>query len=197
MMWLLIASAIFGMTVGVVMDLHRLIRVCFGVKYSGKSLQKLYEKPLPILRRPMRMGKKTRFKSVLLQVLIFFQDVILLVFAAVGITVLNYWLNQGRFRFYTVAAVVIGFLAYYFTIGKLVMLLSEGIVFFLRATLTILFILMSRPIVIFVEFFGKIAKKMSKNIQNALAKKRKRVYNKHNRKRMLQQASQGFLQNDV
>lgn len=197
LLWLLLASAVFGMAVGAVMDVNRLIRVCFGVRYSEKTFEKLYAKPLPIIRRPLKPQKQTRPKQVLLPILMFAQDIFLFVFAAVGTVILNYYFNQGRFRLYTVAAVAVGFVIYYFTIGRLVMLLSEGIVFLIRSVWTIFFVLISRPICVFVEFFRKNAKKMNENLQNAIAKKRKRVYNKRKQMRMMQEAEKGFLHEHV
>ena len=193
MLWLLLCSGFFGMAVGVLMDFHRLIRVFFGVRYSKKTFDRLYAKPLPFLHRPLRVGRSNKIKQVFLNVLIFIQDILLLVFSAIGVVLLNYYFNQGRFRIYTVLAVLLGFLLYYFTIGKLVMLCSEGVVFIFRAVVTVIFVIISRPIVFFVDFFRKIAKKMSKNIQNALAKKRKRVYNKYKEKIVMQEAEHGFL----
>lgn len=197
LLWLLLASAAFGMAMGVVLDVHRLIRVCFGVRYSEKTFEKLYAKPLPIIRRPLRQPRQSRVGQAILPILTFAQDVAWFVIAAVGTVVLNYWLNQGRFRPYTVLAVAVGFVAYYFTVGKLVMLLSEGIIFLIRAIGTVFFVLISRPIGILVEFFGKIAKKINKKVKNTIAKKRMRVYNKYKKNKILRQAEQGFLHKNV
>lgn len=175
------------------MDVHRLIRVCFGVRYSNKTFEGLYAKPLPFLHRPLRTPNSTKVKNFFLNVLIFIQDILLLVASAIGVVLLNYYFNQGRFRIYTVLAVLLGFLLYYFTVGKLVMFCSEGVVFIFRAVLTVVFVLISRPIVFFVDFFGKNVKKLFKNIQKAIAKKRKRVYNKHKETFVLKEAEHGFL----
>lgn len=193
LLWLLICSCGFGLAVGVLMDLHRLIRVCFGVRYSEKTWEKLYAKPLPILRRPLRPSKPTKAKRLCLNTLIFLQDVLLLTVTAIGVVLLNYYFNQGRFRIYTVAAVLLGFLLYYFTIGKLTMLCSEGIVWLVRSVVTVIFVLISRPIAVFVGFFGKNVKKLMKKIRKAIAKKRKRVYNKYKEKNALEKAEHGFL----
>lgn len=182
------------MALGVLMDIHRLIRVCFGVRYSHQSMDALYAKPLPIVHRPLRRTTPTPSKQIFLNMLIFIQDIVLLIVSGIGVVLLNYYYNQGRFRIYTVLAVLLGFLVYYFTVGKLVIFCSEGIVFAFRSILMVIFVLFSRPIVIFVVFFGKNAKKLNENIRNALAKKRKRVYNKHKESFILQKAAHGFLQ---
>lgn len=176
-----------------VMDVHRLIRVCFGVRYSKKTFDWLYAKPLPFLHRPLRMEILKKPKRIFLNILIFIQDIVLLVVSAIGVVLLNYYFNQGRFRIYTVIAVLLGFLLYYFTIGKLVMICSEGVVFIFRAVVTVIFVLISRPIAYFVVFFGKNVKKIRKNIRNAIEKKRKQVYNKDKERLVLQEAEHGFL----
>ena len=184
---------VFGMTVGVVMDLHRLSRILFGVRYSPKTFEAWYQKPLPLIHRPLRPIRQGRLRRLCLPILMFVQDVLLFVFAAVGTVILNYYFNQGRFRLYTVLAVLLGFLIYYGTVGRLVMLVSEGIVLILRSVCTVIFVLFSRPICLFVGFFGKNAKKTVKNLGNAIAKKRKRVYNKHKKNKIMRQSEQGFL----
>jgi len=197
LLWLLVASLAFGVGMGVLTDLHRLVRVGLGARYSQKTLKWLYEKPLPVVGHPLRRRARGKLSRIALPILTFVQDLLWFVIAAVGIAILNYWFNQGRFRLFTVLAMLVGFAVYELMIGKLVMRVSESIMDCVRAIGCVLFALISRPIVRFVDFFVNFAKKIVKKVQNTLAKKRIRVYNKNKKKDVLRQAEQGFLHKNV
>ena len=92
---------------------------------------------------------------------------------------------------------IAGFAVYYFTLGKLVMLVSEGIVFLIRATLTIVFGLFLRPFCLFYRFFMKKMERIRIFFQTAIAKRKKKLYNKNEQKRLRQEAGNGFLGEDV
>ncbi len=196
-MWLLWNSFLFGAVVGILNDVFRLSRVMLGVRYSGKSFDRLYTLSLPILKRPLGEIRGGKAKQGLLQAVMLLEDMALFAFAAGGTVVLNYYFNNGRFRFYTVVALVLGFVLYYFTVGKLVALLSEMIVFFLRAILGVLFASIFRPIAIFFVFLEKIIKKLGINIEKTIANRRKRVYNKSKVKRTMECSREGFLDPSV
>ena len=102
-------SFAFGLILGVVNDMNRIIRVFCGIKYSKRLFGKLYELNLPVVHRPLTR-RENKFHKKALAVLIFFQDIIFFIVAGVGIILLNYEFNEGRFRFFTVLAVIIGFL---------------------------------------------------------------------------------------
>ena len=191
--YLLLASFVFGGLVGGLYDIHRIIRVLFGVQYTKNRPTKLFLRPLPILKRPLTEISQGNVKASVLSVVIFIQDVILFCVASLGIVILNYTFNDGQLRFYTIFVLLLGFLVYYFTIGKLVIFLSEWIVFFIRAIFSIFFCLLSRPFVLIFVFFGKNFKKVGLNIKKALANRRKKVYNITKVKKCFQNADQGFL----
>ena len=110
--------------------------------------------------------------------------------------ILNYYFNDGKFRIYSVVALLCGFFFYRFTVGKLVMLVLEAILFVLRAAVLTLFDWIKKPMGVFVVFFGKIAKKIAKKLAKSIAKKRKKVYNNHNSRSLLREAEKGFLHKD-
>ena len=97
-------SFVFGVILGVINDMNRIIRVFCGVRYSEKRFGKLYELVLPVVHRPL-LRSENKFHKKALAVLIFFQDIIFFILAGVGIILLNYEFNEGRFRFFTVFAV--------------------------------------------------------------------------------------------
>jgi len=193
LLFLLLSSFGFGIGIGVFYDVHRILRVLFGVQYTKNRPTKYFSKPLPILKRPLGEIKRGKIKTAFLSVLIFMQDLLLCCVSAVGIVILNYAFNDGRFRFYTILALFGGFFLYYFTVGKLMMFLSEWIVFFLRSVFSIFFFLLSRPWVILWRFLGKIVKKSRANLQKTIANQRKKVYNIHKVNDCFRAADRGFL----
>ena len=194
---LLLYSFLFGGAVGTLNDIHRLTRIFFGVRYSKKTFERLYTCRLPLVNRSVGELGTGRWQRVFLPVVIFLQDVILWVFAAVGVVILQYYFNYGQFRIYTVACVLLGFLAYYFTVGKLIMLLSEGVVCLLRMATTMILFLITRPFVLFGRLIGNEIKKIWSKIRKALANRRKKVYNKRMKDRTMREAEWGFLADGV
>lgn len=185
-------SFVFGLILGVINDINRIIRVFCGVRYSEKHFGKLYELVLPVVHRPLLRGEN-KFHKKALVVLMFFQDIIFFIIAGIGIILLNYEFNEGSFRFFTVVAVVIGFLLYYFTMGKVVMTLSEGIAFFIKATILVAFSALFRPFVLICGFLIKKLKNIGLFLNITLENIQKKLYNKYRRKEMIKKSSKGFL----
>ncbi len=185
-------SFVWGLILGILNDVNRIIRVFCGVAYSKMHFGKLYEINLPIVHRPL--GKSEgKIHNKALSLLIFFQDIIFFIVTGVGITILNYEFNEGRFRFYTVLAVIFGFVLYYFTLGKIVMMVSEGIVFFIKAAILVIFSAILHPFVILGHFFAKKLKKIALFLNITIANIRKKLYNINRKKRMIDMSSKGFL----
>ena len=189
---LLAWSFVFGVILGVVNDVNRIIRVFCGVRYSQKRFGKLYELVLPVVHRPLSRNEN-KFHKNALSVLIFFQDIIFFIIASIGMILLNYEFNEGRFRFFTVFAVIFGFLLYYFTIGKVVMMVSEGIAFFVKATILIVFSALFRPFVWIGRYVVDKFKKITLFSNIAIENIRKKLYNKYRKKDMIKKSLIGFL----
>ena len=193
LMLLTVYSFLFGMSAGAFNDINRIIRGFLGVRYSKKSFDKLYTIELPFVGALSRSDEETKTKKKLLGVLIFLQDILWSVYIGYGTVILNYYLNRGQFRLYTIVAVLAGIAAYYFTVGRLVILLSEAIIFFIKASLKILLWLISRPFVVIGGRIIKGVKKLCKKISSAIAKKKNIRYNKKRREELAALAEHGFL----
>ncbi len=191
--WLLISSACLGVVVGMLNDVHRISRILLGVQYSKKNINTLYRRNLPFLKRPLKEIQNTRIQKVVLPIVMAIQDICLFLFSAIGIVVLNYYYNDGQFRYYTVLVVLFGFLIYYFTLGKLLILISEYLVFVLRSTFVVLCWLFCRPFYLLVGFFWKKSKNIYAKVEKTIAKKQKMVYNIDKNKQVFKNAAVGFL----
>ena len=125
---LLFFSFLYGICIGIVNDTNRIIRVFFGVRYTKINFDKLYA----FLKIKNEEKSKTKTKNIYLNILIFIQDIFLCIFAAAGIILLNYYFNDGRFRLFTVVAMLFSAVLYYLSVGKLIMLISEPITLIIR-----------------------------------------------------------------
>lgn len=192
LMLLLIYSFVFGMSAGVFNDINRITRAMMGVKYSGKAFERLYRIELPFVGRLSSSGKEKRLKRTVESAVIFLQDILLFAYLGCGTVILNYYLNRGQLRLYTIAAMAVGFAIYYFTLGRLVIFLSEGIIFFIRAALKISFYVASRPAVWLWHGMRKICLSICKKIYSTIAKKRIMRYNKSKREELLTLSARGF-----
>ncbi len=193
LMLLLIYSFFFGMSAGALNDINRIIRAFFGVRYSKYSFDKLYSKKLPFVKKPLERKEIGVAKNRILSLIIFIQDILLFVYFGCGIVVVNYYFNRGQLRLYTIAAALAGGAIYYFTLGRIVMAISEAIIFFIRGAFKVVFFLLFYPIsLIFKKIFGAI-KKMRIKIKTSLAKKRDIRYNESKQSELAALARRGFF----
>lgn len=99
----LIVSLIFGFVLGAFYDVARIRHIAF--RRSVKKAVKIAD-----------------------AIIIFFEDVIFFVFAAIGIILISYKLHYGIIRWYAVGALALGFFIYRKTLGVLIMAISEKII---------------------------------------------------------------------
>lgn len=119
---------LLGVSLGFFYDLLRISRVLFGAHY-GKRIGSIYEKELPLIGKRAKRAPKKRF----LGVLIFFQDFLFCICAAVALILLFYEANEGNFRASVCLFAAVGFLLYRVTIGKTILYVSEWIAFVVEA----------------------------------------------------------------
>ncbi len=193
MMWLLVFSLGFGAFCGLLNDVNRLIRIMLGIKYVSKRFEGLRSIKLPVIGAMSKEKKERRGEKLLTGTLIFLQDTFLFFFAGIGTVIINYYFNDGRLRIYAPMALLIGFLIYYFTVGKLVIAYSDVLVFLFRAFFAIFLAVFYIPIRSFVEFLVKIFKKIVKKLNKTIAKRQKKVYNNKKESSVLSNSKHGFI----
>ena len=191
--WMLIYSFGFGMVGGALNDINRLFRVILGVRYRKERMEWLYKIKIPILGRPLKDHGNGGVGGVLLSLVIFVQDLFLMLFLGGGAVFINYSFNDGRVRIYTPLLIALGFAFYYFTIGRAVICFSEFIAFAIRGVFALILSIFYRPTRTFVNFFVKNIKKTGKNLAKALEKRRKLMYNNNKERNVMNEASKGFV----
>ncbi|MBE6668512.1 MAG: hypothetical protein E7607_09425 [Ruminococcaceae bacterium] len=110
-----------------------------------------------------------------------------------GIVFLNYSFNDGRVRIYTPLLAILGFVCYYFSIGRIVIYLSESIAFGVRVVFAMILSIFYRPLRMLAEFFVKNIKKIYKNLNKSLEKRKNLVYNNSKERNAIREALKGFV----
>lgn len=171
---MLFYSFLFGIAVGVFYDLNRIVRVFFGVRYTKRAYGRLYGIRLPVSKREMVMGKS---KGFLQSLVINLGDLLCVLVAAIGLILINYGYNSGRFRFFTVAALAVGFLFYRLSIGRLLILLVEPLAFICKYLFLSICDLLYLPLRKFCILIYKFVKKIFSLCIFTLENKIKKLYN--------------------
>ena len=190
--WLTVYSFALGVGVGVLNDVFRVIRLCLG-SGGGEKLSRLYSIKLPVVGRALGEHRDSGAKRFAISALTGAQDIFLFCAAAVGTVVLSYYFNNGRIRLHSFVALLLGAVLYYFTVGRIVSAMSDGIAFFIRAGFLIVFALIFRPFATIFTFFRKKCKIFSEKIQKALENQHRKVYNINKVEEILRYSDVGFL----
>ena len=139
---LAIYSVCFGVLLGVAYDVIRIIRVLLGAYSTGtakKTRLYLRDVELPIIKRKAYPLKKHNVSQKLLNLLVAAGDILFVCACAVMAVLISFAYNSGKVRMVIFVGLLAGFLAYYFTVGRLVMALSELIAFVLRSVCVYLY----------------------------------------------------------
>ena len=93
---LLVYSVVLGGATGIFYDICRIFRVAVGVRYTDRSYPRLQGLKLPILKRGLFHTPRRWVQTVVVAA----GDLFTLLFAAIGMIILSYAYNSGRFRFF-------------------------------------------------------------------------------------------------
>ncbi len=135
----LVWALVVGICLGAVYDVIRIQRIFLGVTYGNGGAAKLGEVKLPLISkykfaRPRDKKQKNKSLSkIALNIIIFIGDLIFCFFSSLVCVVFIYHTNDGKARWIVFFGFALGFLAYYFSLGKLVMFFSQYIVFAIRS----------------------------------------------------------------
>ena len=121
-------AGLLGMGLGFFYDCFRLIRIFCGEHFSAVA-NRFEDVKLPLIE----IGNERKKRKRLLSVIIFVEDFIFCIVAAICLILLFYQINNGKIRLMAFPLAGAGFFLYRITIGKFVMLCSETVAFVLEA----------------------------------------------------------------
>lgn len=190
----LLYALLFGLLCGALYDGIRILRVLHGVHYGGQAsarIQTLRPRFLPPPRPHGRVGERAQ------GALIFLEDVLYLAVAGALFSVFVYWQNDGVFRSHLLVGTLLGFFAYYFTVGRLVLSAAESLAALLRLLFACLFFLAALP-VRFLWRRGKrgalwLGRTMRRFLRRTRVKLLLPLYARREARRLLASAQRGFL----
>ena len=118
----ILRALVFGIFLGASYDVIRIIRVMLGASSYGARdpFKRVYEKGI----KNVFCGVGKGFAS---HVTVFITDIIYFTFAGAAFSVFLFCFNYGIFRWFIFIFALLGFLIYYFTVGRLVVGFSEEI----------------------------------------------------------------------
>lgn len=133
----LLYSAGVGASLGVLYDVFRIMRVA--MKLSLKM-------PAPL---------RTVY-NILGDAIIFIEDILFSIIAAVVVTVFLFHINDGQVRWFVLAGAGTGFAVYYMTVGRLVIMCAEAIISFIWAVIHFILCLTLFPAVRAIRFVWQL-----------------------------------------
>ena len=190
---LLVSSFLWGGIVGVINDINKMIRVFL----CGEEVFDRYRKMAAFFRLEKKKRQFLKFNKVSFNVLLFVQDLFCVLIATLGLILLNYYYNDGYFRFFTFLAAVGGFAIYYFTFGKLVRAVSEPTLFFIRCIIIFVVRIVALPVRWIFIGIKNLATKFFVKYKKSIEKMRNLRYNEKRRKHIVRLSECGFTINEV
>ncbi len=138
-------SLLFGIFLGILYDVVRILRMMFGVEYRQIKMQ---EKPKVVLPYIQSFFDKIKHapKEKSVKIFLCASDILYFLLAGGCYAVFLFAENEGIFRLFSLFALFFGFLAYYFTLGKVVMQLSKVILFAFQVAVAYLVFFFFLPI---------------------------------------------------
>ena len=173
---MLFVAFFFGIQVGVIFDVGRLLRVIFWGEVKNKKIKGLHIVKMPFSKRKIS-GVNGKTQAFLKYGFIFLYDFFWMLYSFIALMKINYSYNDGGMRFFTVAGVITGFAVYYFTFSRVVIFLGELVSCAVRYTFFAIFDAVSLP---FLKIYNNLVKKIKKSYEKFriyIEKKSKKVYN--------------------
>lgn len=190
---LLFYSFLLGIAIGVFYDANRIVRVFLGAMDVRGTDRKEFCLKLPFIDRYVSSVNEKNAKGIVKNVILFAGDFLTVLAGSIGLLVLNYGYNSGRFRFFTVIGIFVGFLLYYFTLGKLTLGVIAPLAFFLKYLFFAFFVVLWSPFKFLTKIVIKNVRKIYFLCQFALEKKRKKEYNIYEKVWLLEMSKNGFI----
>ncbi len=154
---LLLYALTVGAALGVSWDVFRIIRIAaYGRKKRPKRLFIRLPAEENEVKKIFRIGSSQK-QSFLSSACVFLSDLAFCIFAAVCMILLIFRLNDGEFRGFALFGALLGFVIYYFTVGRLTIIFSDAIIKIIKKTIIFVFSVTLLPIaVLFSRLFKAI-----------------------------------------
>lgn len=182
---LLLYSVAVGCLLGILWDIFRIIRIAVYGRQRGEGSSPVR---LPASKKEVNRAlsfRHTRGAVSLSGILIFFSDLLFCLSASAAVILLIFHLNGGEIRGFALFGALLGFICYYFTVGKLTVLFSELIINGIKRLLH--FVLSLTLIPVF-----KLLRRFTAFILRKLGRRIRKKQTEHYIKNKIKEAYDGF-----
>ncbi len=136
---LFLYSLVLGFVLGFVYDYFRIRRLCFSYAKTDVNTA----------------DNKKKYRQLTENVIVFFEDVLFGFICSVFVCIFLYYVNSGRFRSLAFVGMIIGFIVYRKTLGKLVIFCSGYVISFIKRLIKTLLLYTLIPIFRLIVFLFK------------------------------------------
>lgn len=180
-------AVLTGVICGFLYDCIRISRVLIGISRYTRVGKRLYERRLPLIGTVQPVSVSDQHRLVRL-ILLSVGDLAFAGAAGAAFSVFLYHAASGLFRWFYLLGSGIGFFLYYQTVGRLVMLSSEALVFCLKAVFRYLCWLLFSPFRalwwLLCRFFAYIRARVCSPIARRFRHHRRVRFTRHMRQRL-------------
>ena len=172
-------ACLLGVGLGVFYGLLRIVRIFFGDHFSMVA-NRFQAVELPFIH----VREKRKRHGRLLKVIVFAEDFLFCVVAAVAMILLFYQINNGKLRFLAFPVAGVGFYLYRITLGRLVMVCSETVAFVLEAAIRYVFFFLLFPLKWIVNRIVLIIRKRWRRFVEKRRARQRALYTKEYEKQL-------------
>lgn len=159
MTWQAVATLIaivVGAGVGLIYDGIRLSRAIVGIRYTDRLSRRFSAVYFPLIGiLPQKEAPQRKRREFFICLYVAMGDVLFFLLASVATVVYLYHANDGIVRWYLLSGLFLGFLLYYFTVGKITVNLFEVITLTLRLLLAYIAYFTVRPLTCVLRVLSK------------------------------------------
>ena len=188
---LLMSSFMVGVALGVLHDVLRIGRVLIGMNHYTSAATVPVFCPKFCKRREKK--SRTRFVTILLNILLGVQDILFCLTMGAAVAVLLFYHNNGEFRGFVIIAILAGLAVYLMTVGKLVINASEYVVFAVKTAILYIVYYMTWPFIALFRLLLNQARRIVARIQSRREKKQIARYHAKHIQLLTELAATGFL----
>ena len=159
----LLISLVTGAFLGAIYDCVRILRCILGVEYYSKIKDFKYKN--------LKSKKNGRISKAKENIVMLITDILFFVFCGISIAIIVYYANSGIVRWYIFVFCFFGFLAYYLTLGRLVIRIANTVAIIIRLFISNTVYLLVYPLKPVAPLLKKLFLRLKLKIKNKKIKK--------------------------
>ena len=161
-------SSILGLFIGLIYDVFKIVRKLINGEISNKTKNKLEKIKFPLINVQFK-GENLKIKE---KTVYFIVDILFFVVVTPVMQIFIYTFSSGIVRWYIFLGVFIGFMIYYVSVSRIIIIMYEYIAFFIKVLLSYLIYFIKLP---FDKIIKILKEKHKKKIEHRKLLKREKI----------------------